>query len=138
MNLTAPRVGDCRAMPPQLLPVPQRGGMGASAFYPVLVEQTPACGQYVLPLVKPKHFHTFVSGRYYPEGGMRDYLGSAETLDDAKALADAAGRESGRTEATIAQLRTDGSLRMICYRCEATEWIEASLQAATENGILSD
>lgn len=44
LNLTAPRVGDCRAMPPQLLPVPQRGGMGASAFYPVLVEQTPACG----------------------------------------------------------------------------------------------
>jgi hypothetical protein len=44
LNLTAPRVGDCRALPPQLLPVPQRGGMGAMAFYPVLEESTLACG----------------------------------------------------------------------------------------------
>lgn len=43
-DLSQPQVGECRAIPPQIIPMQQRGGIGGVAFYPVLQADTPACG----------------------------------------------------------------------------------------------
>lgn len=43
LDISQPRPGQCRCMPPQLMPV---GGGRATAFFPILDNTSPACGQH--------------------------------------------------------------------------------------------
>lgn len=46
-NLAAEPVGQCRAMPPQLLMMPYQDGVKITPYFPLLKDESPTCGQYV-------------------------------------------------------------------------------------------
>ena len=59
-NLGAPSLGECRAVPPQLITLPARGGIAVQVTYPAMPAEFPACGQFrqslrVLPPSPPQH-----------------------------------------------------------------------------------
>lgn len=62
-----------------------------------------------------KKYHLFSGEDHYPEGGLEDYYGSYETLEEAKA----AGEESNDDWTTIAMTQEDGSLKNIAFFIES-------------------